>query len=48
MGVRTIDVGNPMLSMHSCRELAAPSDVAPMIRTLTLLDQSASLAKPAS
>jgi aspartyl aminopeptidase len=24
-----------MLSMHSCRELAAAADVAPMIRTLT-------------
>lgn len=33
-GVRTIDVGNPMLSMHSCREMAAAADVAPMIAVL--------------
>jgi aspartyl aminopeptidase len=35
LGMRTVDVGNPMLSMHSCREMAAVSDVAPMIRVLT-------------
>jgi len=27
LGVRTVDVGNPMLSMHSCRELAGVRDV---------------------
>jgi aspartyl aminopeptidase len=48
MGVRTIDVGNPMLSMHSCRELAATADVAPMIRALTLLYQRPNLPKPSS
>jgi len=37
LGLRTVDVGNPMLSMHSCREMAAASDVAPMIRVLTRL-----------
>jgi aspartyl aminopeptidase len=37
LGVRAVDVGNPMLSMHSCREMAAVSDVAPMIRVLTRL-----------
>lgn len=37
LGVRTVDVGNPMLSMHSCREMAAVRDVAPMIRVLTRL-----------
>ena len=37
LGMRTVDVGNPMLSMHSCREMAAVSDVAPMIRVLTRL-----------
>jgi aspartyl aminopeptidase len=37
LGMRTVDVGNPMLSMHSCREMAAASDVAPMIRVLTRL-----------
>jgi aspartyl aminopeptidase len=35
LGMRTVDVGNPMLSMHSCREMAAVADVAPMIRVLT-------------
>jgi aspartyl aminopeptidase len=34
LGVRTIDVGNPMLSMHSCRELAGSADVEPMIRAM--------------
>ena len=34
-GIRTVDVGNPMLSMHSCREMAAAADVEPMIRVLT-------------
>ncbi len=37
LGVRAIDVGTPMLGMHSCREMAAASDVAPMIRVLTSL-----------
>jgi aspartyl aminopeptidase len=34
VGIRTVDVGNPMLSMHSCREMAGASDVEPMIRVL--------------
>lgn len=34
LGVPTVDVGLPMLSMHSCRELAATSDVSAMIRVL--------------
>ena len=35
LGLRTVDVGNPMLSMHSCREMAASADVEPMIRALS-------------
>jgi aspartyl aminopeptidase len=35
LGIRTVDVGNPMLSMHSCREMAGASDVGPMIAILT-------------
>lgn len=34
LGVATVDVGNPMLSMHSCREMAAAADHGPMIRVL--------------
>ncbi len=33
-GIATVDVGNPMLSMHSCREMAGAADVAPMIGVL--------------
>ena len=34
VGIPTVDVGNPMLSMHSCREMAGSADVAPMIDVL--------------
>jgi aspartyl aminopeptidase len=37
LGVRTVDVGSAMLSMHSCREMASSTDVSPMIRVLTEL-----------
>ncbi|MGH8901997.1 MAG: M18 family aminopeptidase [Egibacteraceae bacterium] len=33
-GIPTVDVGNPMLSMHSCREQAAAADITPMITVL--------------
>jgi aspartyl aminopeptidase len=36
VGLPTVDVGNPMLSMHSCREMAGAADVAPMISVLRL------------
>lgn len=35
LGVATVDVGNPMLSMHSCREQAAAADIPAMIAALT-------------
>lgn len=35
LGIRTVDVGNPMLSMHSCREVAAAADVPKMIGVMT-------------
>lgn len=34
LGIATVDVGNPMLSMHSCREQAAAADITPMITAL--------------
>lgn len=34
LGIRTVDVGNPMLSMHSCREMTAAADVPKMIAVL--------------
>lgn len=37
LGLRSVDVGGPLLSMHSCREMAASADVPSMIRVLTSL-----------
>ena len=34
LGLQTVDVGNPTLSMHSCREQAAAADVPAMIAAL--------------
>lgn len=34
LGIATVDVGNPMLSMHSAREMGGSRDPAPMTRVL--------------
>ena len=34
LGIATVDVGNPMLSMHSIREMCGAADVAMLIRVL--------------
>ncbi|MCW2606277.1 MAG: apeB [Frankiales bacterium] len=35
LGISTVDVGSPMLGMHSCRELASAADVPLMVEALT-------------
>ena len=41
LGVPTADVGNPMLSMHSCREMAGVDDPAQMERLMSAFFSSA-------
>jgi aspartyl aminopeptidase len=40
LGVRAVDVGAPLLSMHSCREMAGTLDVHLAIRTFQELFRS--------
>ena len=40
LGIPTVDLGNPMLSMHSARELAGAADPEQMARLLTHFLQS--------
>ncbi len=35
LGIATVDVGNPMLAMHSCRELCSGVDVPLMVAAMT-------------
>jgi aspartyl aminopeptidase len=35
LGISTVDVGSPLLGMHSCRELGSAEDVPLMVRALT-------------
>ncbi|MDP6943688.1 MAG: M18 family aminopeptidase, partial [Myxococcota bacterium] len=34
LGVRTVDVGNPMLSMHAVREMGGSEDPPRMVRVM--------------
>ena len=45
-GIRTVDVGNPMLAMHSCRELCASADIAPYVKLLTEWYRTETLHRP--
>jgi len=41
LGVKTVDIGNPMLSMHSCREMAGVYDLELMHQALLALFKTA-------
>jgi aspartyl aminopeptidase len=45
-GIRTVDVGNPMLAMHACRELCALADVAPYVNLLSEWYRTETLHQP--
>lgn len=47
IGVPTVDVGNPVLSMHSSREQAAVGDVEPMVAALRAHFESGADLRPA-
>jgi aspartyl aminopeptidase len=46
LGMRTVDVGNPMLSMHSCREVCAAEDVGKMVAALARVFELTRLPDP--
>jgi len=48
LGLRTVDAGGPMLSMHSCREMAAASDIPKFIAVLSALFNHFTALDPAS
>jgi aspartyl aminopeptidase len=41
LGLSTVDVGSPLLGMHSCRELGSAEDVPLMVRALTACFEAA-------